>query len=142
MVVLALGVKKSLIFNNVLNAINFAAWVFIMSAGLFYIKLDRWSNFLPYGWSGVSTREKFVKLYTVYSSLRSVLAEDGFQLRVYNAEGGETRVCIFDTIGRKPFSVGFSVLRGAFKGFLPNVFRMCKKFKEGADFEDILGTVF
>ncbi|KAL6990467.1 hypothetical protein U1Q18_044899, partial [Sarracenia purpurea var. burkii] len=55
MVVLALGVKKSLIFNNVLNVINFAAWVFIMSAGLFYIRLENWSNFLPRGWSGVST---------------------------------------------------------------------------------------
>ncbi|XP_065223950.1 cationic amino acid transporter 2 [Planococcus citri] len=53
MVVLALGVKKSLIFNNVLNVINFAAWVFIMSAGLFYVRLENWSNFLPRGWSGV-----------------------------------------------------------------------------------------
>lgn len=54
MVVLALGVKKSAVFNNVLNVINFAAWVFIMAAGLFYASFDNWSNFLPYGWSGVS----------------------------------------------------------------------------------------
>lgn len=55
MVVLALGVKKSLIFNNVLNVINFAAWVFIMSAGLFYVRLENWNDFLPRGWAGVST---------------------------------------------------------------------------------------
>lgn len=54
MIVLALGVKKSLIFNNVLNVINFGAWVFIMSAGLFYINFENWSNFVPFGWSGVS----------------------------------------------------------------------------------------
>lgn len=69
MVVLALGVKKSLIFNNVLNVINFASWVFIMSAGLFYASLDNWSNFLPNGWSGVSmnfTRVIADPFYTLY----------------------------------------------------------------------------
>lgn len=56
MVLLAAGVKKSLIFNNVLNAINLAVWVFIMGAGMFYVDTDNWSKhdgFLPYGWSGV-----------------------------------------------------------------------------------------
>ncbi|XP_065285329.1 probable cationic amino acid transporter isoform X1 [Dermacentor albipictus] len=50
------GVKKSLLFNNVLNCLNFAVWVFIMGAGLFYIDTDNWTKhggFLPYGWSGV-----------------------------------------------------------------------------------------
>lgn len=56
MLLLAAGVKKSLIFNNVLNAINLAVWVFIMGAGMFYVNSDNWSQhngFLPYGWSGV-----------------------------------------------------------------------------------------
>lgn len=56
MLLLAAGVKKSLIFNNVLNAINLSAWVFIMAAGLFYVDTDNWTKhdgFLPYGWSGV-----------------------------------------------------------------------------------------
>ncbi|XP_049796580.1 probable cationic amino acid transporter [Schistocerca nitens] len=56
--VMAAGVKKSLIFNNVLNAINLAVWVFIMSAGLFYVDGRNWSEskgFLPFGWSGVLT---------------------------------------------------------------------------------------
>lgn len=56
--VLALGASKSVIFNNTLNAINCATWVFIMTAGLFYIDTDVWhehDGFLPFGWSGVST---------------------------------------------------------------------------------------
>ncbi|XP_037565332.1 probable cationic amino acid transporter [Dermacentor silvarum] len=50
------GVKKSLLFNNILNCLNFAVWVFIMGAGLFYINTDNWTKhggFLPFGWSGV-----------------------------------------------------------------------------------------
>lgn len=57
MLVLVAGVKKSLVFNNVLNAINLSVWVFIMTAGLFYVNTDNWTQhngFLPYGWSGVS----------------------------------------------------------------------------------------
>lgn len=56
MVLLAAGVKKSLIFNHLMNAINLAAWVFLMSAGLFYVNLDNWTKndgFLPNGWGGV-----------------------------------------------------------------------------------------
>ncbi|XP_018319576.1 probable cationic amino acid transporter [Agrilus planipennis] len=55
---LTAGVKKSLIFNNILNAINLAVWVFVMSAGLFYVKASNWTEhggFLPHGWSGVFT---------------------------------------------------------------------------------------
>lgn len=57
MVLLAAGVKKSLVFNNVLNVLNLSAWVFLMTAGVFYIDTDTWTNhggFLPMGWSGVS----------------------------------------------------------------------------------------
>ncbi|XP_033223446.1 probable cationic amino acid transporter [Belonocnema kinseyi] len=58
MLLMAAGVKKSLMFNNVLNTINLAVWVFIMTAGLFYVDSSNWSEhkgFLPYGWSGVFT---------------------------------------------------------------------------------------
>ncbi|XP_063990636.1 cationic amino acid transporter 2 isoform X1 [Diachasmimorpha longicaudata] len=58
MMLMAAGVKKSLIFNNVLNAINLSVWVFIMTAGLFYVDSTNWSEhkgFLPFGWSGVFT---------------------------------------------------------------------------------------
>ncbi|XP_058453984.1 high affinity cationic amino acid transporter 1 isoform X2 [Malaya genurostris] len=56
--VLALGASKSVLFNNVLNTINLASWVFILTAGLFYVDTSTWSEhegFLPYGWSGVFT---------------------------------------------------------------------------------------
>lgn len=58
MLLMAAGVKKSLVFNNVLNAINLSVWVFVMAAGMFYVDSSNWSEhsgFLPYGWSGVST---------------------------------------------------------------------------------------
>lgn len=57
MLLMAAGVKKSLVFNNVLNAVNLAVWVFVMAAGMFYVDSDNWyehKGFLPYGWSGVS----------------------------------------------------------------------------------------
>ncbi|PSN52747.1 putative cationic amino acid transporter [Blattella germanica] len=57
-VLMAAGVKKSLVFNNVLNALNLAVWVFVMTAGLFYVDSHNWSEhkgFLPFGWSGVLT---------------------------------------------------------------------------------------
>lgn len=56
--VLALGASKSVIFNNTLNAINLATWVFIMAAGLFYVDTSTWAEhdgFMPFGWSGVFT---------------------------------------------------------------------------------------
>ncbi|KAJ6634734.1 putative cationic amino acid transporter, partial [Pseudolycoriella hygida] len=56
--ILALGASKSVLFNNALNAINLATWVFIMTAGLFYVDTDTWhehQGFLPFGWSGVFT---------------------------------------------------------------------------------------
>ena len=59
MLLMAAGVKKSLVFNNVLNAINLAVWVFIMTAGMFYVDIDNWNEhdgFFPYDWSGVSTQ--------------------------------------------------------------------------------------
>ncbi|MBN3282028.1 S7A14 protein, partial [Polyodon spathula] len=54
-VVVALGVKNSIGFNNVLNVINLVVWVFIMIAGLFFVDVSNWdnANFLPFGWSGV-----------------------------------------------------------------------------------------
>lgn len=54
--ILVAGVKKSLLFNNLLNMVNFIVWVFIVFASLFYIDFDNWANhggFMPYGWSGV-----------------------------------------------------------------------------------------
>uniref|UniRef100_A0A8C7LRI2 Solute carrier family 7 member 14a n=1 Tax=Oncorhynchus mykiss TaxID=8022 RepID=A0A8C7LRI2_ONCMY len=54
-VIVALGVKNSVGFNNVLNVINLMVWVFMMVAGLFFVNGHNWDDgrFLPFGWSGV-----------------------------------------------------------------------------------------
>ena len=57
MLVLLAGVKKSVLFNNALNTINLAVFVFMLGAGLYYADSKNWSDhggFLPFGWSGVS----------------------------------------------------------------------------------------
>lgn len=56
-VIVALGVKNSVGFNNVLNVINLIVWVFMMIAGLFFVNGENWDEgrFLPFGWSGVCT---------------------------------------------------------------------------------------
>lgn len=53
--VVAAGVKKSVVFNNALNVINMAVWVFILVAGFFFINGEYWTEdgFLPFGFSGV-----------------------------------------------------------------------------------------
>ncbi|XP_029472329.1 probable cationic amino acid transporter [Rhinatrema bivittatum] len=53
--IVAMGVKNSVGFNNLLNVINLAVWVFIMIAGLIYVNGANWSDgkFLACGWSGV-----------------------------------------------------------------------------------------
>ncbi|XP_067434569.1 probable cationic amino acid transporter [Thunnus thynnus] len=54
-VVVALGVRNSVGFNNVLNVFNMVVWVFMIIAGLFFLSASNWEagRFLPYGWSGV-----------------------------------------------------------------------------------------
>ncbi|MED6276358.1 hypothetical protein CHARACLAT_002219 [Characodon lateralis] len=54
-VIIALGVRNSVGFNNVLNIVNLVVWVFMIIAGLFFLSASNWEggNFLPYGWSGV-----------------------------------------------------------------------------------------
>ncbi|KAI4877890.1 hypothetical protein NFI96_028745, partial [Prochilodus magdalenae] len=54
-VIVALGVKNSVSFNNVLNVVNLVVWAFMVIAGLFFLSGANWGDgrFLPYGWSGV-----------------------------------------------------------------------------------------
>uniref|UniRef100_A0A668A050 Solute carrier family 7 member 14b n=1 Tax=Myripristis murdjan TaxID=586833 RepID=A0A668A050_9TELE len=54
-VIIALGVRNSVGFNNILNVVNLVVWVFMVIAGLFFISASNWEGgrFLPYGWSGV-----------------------------------------------------------------------------------------
>ncbi|KAG7317467.1 hypothetical protein KOW79_018502 [Hemibagrus wyckioides] len=54
-VIVAVGVKNSVSFNNILNVVNLLVWVFVVIAGLFFLSGENWEDgrFLPYGWSGV-----------------------------------------------------------------------------------------
>ena len=56
-ILLAAGVKSSVWFNNALNLVNFAAWVFVVICGLFYVEPAIWETegVLPYGASGVTS---------------------------------------------------------------------------------------
>ncbi|CAB1327817.1 unnamed protein product [Coregonus sp. 'balchen'] len=65
-VIVALGVKNSVGFNNVLNVINLMVWVFMMVAGLFFVNGHNWDDgrFLPFGWSGVSVILTLMVPYT------------------------------------------------------------------------------
>ena len=47
------GVKKSVVFNHVLNVVNLATWVVIVFFGIFFIRGENWSDFMPFGFSGV-----------------------------------------------------------------------------------------
>lgn len=53
--IVAVGVKNSVSFNNILNVVNLLVWVFVVIAGLFFLSGENWEDgrFLPYGWSGV-----------------------------------------------------------------------------------------
>ncbi|XP_078486889.1 solute carrier family 7 member 14 [Ciona intestinalis] len=55
-VIVAAGVRNSVMFNNVLNVVNILVWLFIIIAGLIYADPTNWSKdggFFPNGWSGV-----------------------------------------------------------------------------------------
>uniref|UniRef100_H0XCP8 Solute carrier family 7 member 14 n=1 Tax=Otolemur garnettii TaxID=30611 RepID=H0XCP8_OTOGA len=60
-IIVALGVKNSVGFNNVLNVLNLAVWVFIVIAGLFFTNGKYWAEgqFLPHGWSGTNNSSRF-----------------------------------------------------------------------------------
>ncbi|XP_059085096.1 probable cationic amino acid transporter [Tigriopus californicus] len=47
------GVKKSVLFNHVLNIVNVWSWGLIIVVGLGTIDFRNWSEFMPYGLSGV-----------------------------------------------------------------------------------------
>ena len=47
------GVKRSVVFNNVLNVINLFSWIIIVGIGSWFIKKENWDDFMPFGFSGV-----------------------------------------------------------------------------------------
>jgi APA family basic amino acid/polyamine antiporter len=53
-VVLVLGIRESARFNATLVVIKVAIVLFVIVAGAFYVNPENWSNFAPYGWTGLS----------------------------------------------------------------------------------------
>ncbi len=53
-IILVKGIQESAGFNALMVAIKLAAVLFVILVGAFFIDLDNWSNFAPYGWTGVS----------------------------------------------------------------------------------------
>ncbi|XP_039251038.2 solute carrier family 7 member 14-like [Styela clava] len=54
-VIVAAGVRNSVLFNNALNAVNLIIWIFLVVCGLCFMDFSNWAdgNFLPFGWNGV-----------------------------------------------------------------------------------------
>ena len=47
------GVKRSVMFNHIMNAINLLSCVVIVGFGLWFCRWSNWSVFLPFGFRGV-----------------------------------------------------------------------------------------
>jgi APA family basic amino acid/polyamine antiporter len=52
--ILVKGISESAGFNALMVGIKVAAVLFVIIVGAFYINPDNWSNFAPYGWTGIS----------------------------------------------------------------------------------------
>jgi APA family basic amino acid/polyamine antiporter len=52
--VLIKGIRESANFNAAMVAIKVGAVLFVIAVGAFFVNPDNWSNFAPYGWTGLS----------------------------------------------------------------------------------------
>jgi APA family basic amino acid/polyamine antiporter len=55
MILLVVGVRESARFNAAMVAVKVAAVLFFIAAGVWYVKPENWSPFMPYAWPGVMT---------------------------------------------------------------------------------------
>lgn len=54
-ILLSLGIKESTRVNNIMVLVKVAVVVLFILVGVFYVKPDNWTPFLPFGFSGVIT---------------------------------------------------------------------------------------
>lgn len=52
--ILVKGIKESALFNAIMVAIKVGAVLFVILAGAWFINTANWSNFAPYGWTGIN----------------------------------------------------------------------------------------
>ena len=47
------GVKKSVMFNHIMNVFTLTSWGIVIGVGLWFTRADNWSDFMPFGVRGV-----------------------------------------------------------------------------------------
>jgi APA family basic amino acid/polyamine antiporter len=52
-ILLVIGIKESTTFNSIIVAIKIGILLFFIAVGVFYVKPDNWTPFIPNGWTGV-----------------------------------------------------------------------------------------
>src|SRR5688572_23249104 len=52
--VLIVGIQESASFNAAMVIVKLAAVLFVIGVGAFFVNPDNWSNFAPFGWTGLS----------------------------------------------------------------------------------------
>ncbi len=55
MILLVVGIRESARFNAVMVAIKIVAVLFFLATGVWYVRPENWTPFMPYEWSGVMT---------------------------------------------------------------------------------------
>ncbi|OFW00799.1 MAG: amino acid permease [Acidobacteria bacterium RIFCSPLOWO2_02_FULL_68_18] len=55
MILLVVGIRESARFNAVMVAIKVVAVLFFLATGVWYVRPENWTPFMPYAWSGVMT---------------------------------------------------------------------------------------
>ena len=53
-IVLIVGIQESASFNAAMVIVKLAAVLFVIGVGAFFVNPDNWSNFAPFGWTGLS----------------------------------------------------------------------------------------
>lgn len=73
---LVIGIKESARFNNFIVIVKLAVILFFIVLGVFFIKPDNWSPFMPFGWTGVMTGAAIVFFAYIGFDAVSTTAEE------------------------------------------------------------------
>jgi basic amino acid/polyamine antiporter, APA family len=75
-VLLVIGIKESARFNNVIVIVKLVVILFFIFFGLFFIRPENWSPFMPFGWNGVMTGAAIVFFAYIGFDAVSTTAEE------------------------------------------------------------------
>ncbi len=53
-IILVVGIRESARFNTTMVIVKVAAVIFVIAVGAFFVNPDNWSNFAPYGYTGLN----------------------------------------------------------------------------------------